>query len=399
VALLPDGNKVFIKILSRQKDQERRARMYREVSALETLSFAGIPRLIQTNVRHFADPEYKLYFAMEFVSGKTLDDVARLAPVDAEQSLALVTQLCEIVSYCHANDVVHRDIKPDNILLSYAEGEPNRLYLVDFGMVHRDDPALQLTLVEQSVGNRFLILPEFQAGSSNKRDPRSDLAACVGVLFFLLTGEYPVVLADEHGSMPHQRLAASATLRASGLEPAKLLDFFDRGFQQFIDLRYQSAESLREALTRLSLTETIPAQTADSIFSRIREKATSAIETRQLKFVADMRNLSSQLRDFTRKIANEVGESVHFTETGGGASPQDGVMRHKFGFVRATDQGRRFWPEYTVTNVGSEYIVDAREEGAPGLTLRLPVSDPNFDASQLERLKLYLLRGIEVLLS
>src|SRR3712207_4380064 len=66
-SLAEHGSKFFLKILKDQKNYERRARLYRETSALETIDTKGVPRLIQTNARNFKNKEYQLYLVCEYI--------------------------------------------------------------------------------------------------------------------------------------------------------------------------------------------------------------------------------------------------------------------------------------------------------------------------------------------
>ncbi|HET7447861.1 MAG TPA: hypothetical protein VFJ49_08125 [Methyloceanibacter sp.] len=101
VARRRDGTIVlgFIKILNKQKDQERRARLYREAASLETLAIPGIPQLLETNARHYEESSYDLYLATEFIEGHHLREVD--AKFTAEQAIKWTLQLVAILDACH----------------------------------------------------------------------------------------------------------------------------------------------------------------------------------------------------------------------------------------------------------------------------------------------------------
>jgi eukaryotic-like serine/threonine-protein kinase len=69
--------RAFLKILNKQNDAERRARMYREVASLETLDVAGVPRLIETNARNYERSDFYLYLVADFIEGKNLRELAK----------------------------------------------------------------------------------------------------------------------------------------------------------------------------------------------------------------------------------------------------------------------------------------------------------------------------------
>jgi len=202
--------------------------MSREVACYRTLNHAGIPQLIDTNTELFDQKDVQLYLETEYVEGQTLSTyVQKYGPRPASEAVELTCQLLDIIAYIHEQDTVHRDIKPDNIMLKLKE--PTQLFLVDFGLgfLNIDDDTLQ-TEAGQEIGNRFLRLPEFRPNSQRKRDPRSDVTLSAGILLYLLTGRYPRGLDDDEGHPPHQRAEERRSI--SGLRDVDhfaLLDIFD----------------------------------------------------------------------------------------------------------------------------------------------------------------------------
>jgi eukaryotic-like serine/threonine-protein kinase len=199
----------FIKILTRQDETERRRRFYREAAALESLEVEGVPRLIETNARHYEDRAFKLYAVPTYVKGKTLRELSAGA-YTPEQAIRWTIALCAILCACRSAGIRHRDVKPENCML----GDDGKLYLVDFGLSSNvNAPDGFDTAVGQEIGNRFLRVPEFRPESVNRDDSRTDLTLAVGILFFLLTRTNPRVLLDEQGRFPHQRGDDTALLQ------------------------------------------------------------------------------------------------------------------------------------------------------------------------------------------
>ena len=181
-----DGQEGFLKAIRRKNDPERRGRFFREASAYDTMKSSGIPRLVESNAHLHDDSEVVPYIVTEFIEGPTLHQW-RQAQSLVELGIAIRTtrELLVILTTCHASGLVHRDVKPDNIVL--ADGDPRRPVLLDFGLSFHKAAENDLETEQgQELGNRFLRLPELSAGSSLKQDPRSDISFAAGILFFLL---------------------------------------------------------------------------------------------------------------------------------------------------------------------------------------------------------------------
>jgi serine/threonine-protein kinase len=263
----------FLKVLRHQKDQSRRSRMFREVSAYRTLKNQGIPRLVDSNADMYENLDYKMYLVTEFISGCTLQKyIEDNGPLKPRIAIKLVSSILEIVDYCHSEETIHRDIKPANVML--RESSLVSPVLVDFGLSFNvSNEEAHATSTIEEMGNRFLRLPELAPMSPGKHDPRSDICFVCGLLLFSITGEAPVQLVNERSQMPHQRQAVQSHLR-SLLEPVfieQLLLIFDRGFQLDPAMRWQSARELRLALENMVLSEREPKEIRDARWKRIDE--------------------------------------------------------------------------------------------------------------------------------
>jgi hypothetical protein len=236
-----------------------------------------------------------------------------------------------------------------------------------------------------------------RARSANKTDHRSDLTALVGLAFFLLTATAPSTLRDECNSAPHQRGGALERLRVAGLHLPRLLNFFDRGFAQELDRRFQSAGEIEEALRLLYAPAGQTERDADAILKRIRERP-STQEAEAQALLERMRHLSDQFREVTRSLVEAIGHGVYYTETGRGIDVATATMSHRIGFVRATDPEQEVWPLYRVTQTGTEIVVSVEAPNSPAFVLRNPVHQAGLTADDLERLRRFLLRGSETIL-
>lgn len=294
----------FLKILRSQNDPNRRRRMFREVAAYKTLTHRGIPKLIDSNADHYDDLAYKLYLVTEYVEGTTLEERITSAPLSSDDAVKVVTGVLEIVGYCHSAGVLHRDIKPDNVML--RAGSLSEPVLVDFGLSFNEVEAQPLTtLPAEEVGNRFLRLPEFSVGNDNtsRRNGVSDVTQCCGLLLYALTGDIPgALMTGDSAQMPHQRDEVRAKLqrRVSSDRFLQLQRIFDRGFRADVSHRWQSAGELREQLEKLTLP--IKAETL-SVHDKLKRIATEA-ETPHIKSA----NTLAQRR---REVCLQVNRKAH----------------------------------------------------------------------------------------
>jgi serine/threonine protein kinase len=225
--------------------KERRLRFKREVETLAELNIEGVPKIFEHNVDDVLDKDKGLYFICEWIDGQRLSDKVNKENISIEEAVNITLQLCEILSACHKSGICHRDIKPDNILIT----DQGKLFLVDFGIAYSDNSSVKLdTELGQELGNRFLRIPDLAAGRE-KRSPRADITLVVGILFYLITKKVPRILINEKGHPPHVALANEMyIIKEKTPNFNKIERIFEIGFKPSVDLRFQKIEELKAML-------------------------------------------------------------------------------------------------------------------------------------------------------
>ena len=165
--------------------EEFAKRFEREAKALARLNHPNI-----VSIYDFGNVDGIFYYIMEYVDGTNLAEISVDGTLRPSETLEIVSQVCGAIQYAHENGVVHRDIKPTNILLN-SEGS---VKIADFGLAKLyspDDNSHQLTQTRQVFGTPNYMAPE-QIEASKEVDHRADIYS-LGVVFYeLLTGELPL---------------------------------------------------------------------------------------------------------------------------------------------------------------------------------------------------------------
>lgn len=152
-------------------------------------------------IHDFGEIDDQLFIDMRLVDGTDLDDVIkRSGPLDPQRAVRIIAQVASALDAAHADGLVHRDVKPSNILLS---GEHDFVYLVDFGVARALSGAAPLTATGDTVGTMDYMAPERFHGQAG--DPRADVYSLACVLFQALTGRKPYPVAG-HPALIHAHL-------------------------------------------------------------------------------------------------------------------------------------------------------------------------------------------------
>ncbi|PQO41026.1 protein kinase domain-containing protein [Blastopirellula marina] len=165
-----------------------RVRFQREVDIVCSLNHPGIVPVFDSGV---ADGRH--YYVMDYVRGEHLDSYARAEHLTVSQILNLMVRVCETVGYAHQRGVIHRDLKPNNILVD----ESGRPRVLDFGLSRTapveqsHDHSGRVSITGQLLGTLAYMGPEHICGKPEEVDIRSDVFALGVILYELLADEMP----------------------------------------------------------------------------------------------------------------------------------------------------------------------------------------------------------------
>lgn len=184
------GKQVVIKILQeaslRNDDLIRKFKHERE--ALARLDHPNIVRILDSGVLSSGNP----YMVMEFIQGYSLRRVINQSKsLSFEYCAHIIESVTEALSAAHTYGILHRDVKPENIMLTPREGGPEHVRLIDFGIARVVDSKLApATQTERGIGTILYIAPEQLLGKLDQ-SPAADIYACGTVAYEMLTGRMP----------------------------------------------------------------------------------------------------------------------------------------------------------------------------------------------------------------
>ncbi len=244
----PAGQEVALKVLHPQLAASVAAdRFLREIKFVSRLDHPNVARLID-----FGEDDWVLWYVMEMVEGPTLrQHLDRARRCSINDVLHIAHGLLGALSAAHAQLVVHRDVKPDNIVLS-----PGGAVLVDFGIAKAvaEAGSDRLTRSGFAVGTSAYMSPE-QIGGLEGIDPRSDIYSLGCVLFECLAGRPPYDDPFEDLVLTKHQTAPVPDVRSARPDtPEALAEAVGRALEKLRESRWQDAESMAAVLPSLAAT-------------------------------------------------------------------------------------------------------------------------------------------------
>ena len=179
---------VALKVLSRQfqRDTAMLARLQREAHSIAQLNH---PNIVQVHDAE-RDDRWGYYLAMEYVTGGTLAEwIQQQGPLEVSDAIKRGCEILRGLAYAHKHGVVHRDLKPGNILLSDGMAK-----IADFGLA-RMDGGLELSMTGVGMGTPYYMAPEQRRDAKNA-GPKADLYGFAATLYQMVTGRLPAVVRE-----------------------------------------------------------------------------------------------------------------------------------------------------------------------------------------------------------
>ena len=254
-------------ILAQIADREGfQARFEREAQVVASLEHPNI-----VSIYDFASEGHLTYLVMQYVGGGTLRDQLRnKRPLEPQRAIHYAIQMARALHHAHQRGIVHRDVKPQNMLVSSTD--PNHLLLSDFGIAKiyqgGDDSAIaemptstgndsSLTNVDQIIGTADYMSPEQARG--RPVDARTDVYALGVVLYQMLTGEVPFRSTTLQGLLFQHVYTPPPSVREKNPHvPEILAQIVVRALAKAPEDRFQSAEAMAQALELANINATNP---------------------------------------------------------------------------------------------------------------------------------------------
>ena len=242
------GREVAVKVLRSDlaRDPSFQVRFRREAQASASLNHPAIVAVYDTGEDRTATGATP-YIVMEYVEGETLRDVLRReGPLPPERAMSLSADICGALDFSHRNGIVHRDVKPGNVMIT----PQGTVKVMDFGIARAvSDSAATMTSTAAVIGTAQYLSPEQARGESV--DARSDVYSMGCLLYELVAGEPPFT-GDSPVSVAYQHVREDPRVPSTinPAIPAELDAILLKAMSKNPANRYQSAADMRSDLLR-----------------------------------------------------------------------------------------------------------------------------------------------------
>lgn len=218
--------------------------------------------------------ENQLLMVMEFIDGETLADIIRRVRLSPAQAVDIMCQTLDALDYAHYRGVIHRDVKPSNIMLT----QRGVVKLMDFGIARGARELTMLTQAGAAIGSMYYMAPEQITGDAV--DHRADIYSAAATLYELLTGQRPIRGGSAAEVMDAQLCQLPESPRV--LNPSvsdELARATLKGLEKSPALRYQTAGEFRAELSRILTNMSNPGQTSSLVRPRMTREVAPLMQT------------------------------------------------------------------------------------------------------------------------
>ncbi len=269
------NRKVAVKILRQQfvHDEEFIRRFRREAQSAASLSHPNVVSIYDVGRENETH-----YIVMEYIEGTNLNEkIKDMAPLQVEEAVHIASQICDALDHAHHNQIIHRDIKPHNILI----GKNGRVKVTDFGIA-RAAKSTDITQTGSVIGSVHYFSPEHAQGVS--QGEKSDIYSLGIVLYQMLTGKLPFLGESPISvALKHLQEEVEEPRKVNPLIPQSVENIILKAMRKKPQERYDSAgEMLKDLETCL-----LPAKRNEAKLAFSPDDADDEMQTRVMPAIRD----------------------------------------------------------------------------------------------------------------